>query len=783
MSYVAAGDVLAGSDADAAGAAAGGASVAGAGVSPAAADAAVAPPPPPPPELPTGGDEDVAPPASAAPSPSPSCNDAGGDGEASTGDDVLPGPAAPGGSQGACVSPLQDQALTSPPFTDSVQDAITDLRRGLAEAEASLPDGEARKLQAQADAVVSVFEQQVLLMFRNWNVHKADQAGHLRKADMDTVNRLRAEMGSPYEGLPGPGIAIPDSTSHPSHPHTLLQGLNVGPSPLRGLAGSGDDTQEVAAAAAAAAAATVASAAPQPSGGNGVRGAAGGGGGGGRADLRRGAAVALHLHLSALATRVQAQQAVLYLYDKTTATLRSACSVPPGVSVTVPAHLGVQGAVFHSSVAFNLGGVEDEAQPLVKSADLQAGRVTHTILAFPLVSGTQRGALGLVEVVNKRGGAKWTAADEAVAYHASSTLYHIVRQLPQELVASLDSASPVPGVGCLAAAAAAAASGGVADDVVDGAAGCGDAGGEAAAASGGGKQAKQQRRREAGRAGRKVPAAAAAAAADAGPAEDEGGEGGGGGAAADAASDLRREVGQLAVGSVAQTSRTQLVFRPERGQKVDTANVKGAPLTDTNNVKELHSYLQTLEESYRRGLNQYVLVDSEKREVLLEVGKKTQRIRVLEENITYLTKQNSVLQSRSSLPAGGIPPGHAPNYHNYTDGAYEEQERSQQQQQQQQQPSQGSAQGAGGPPPLWTTALAADHPTEVREKIEIAQRLATVINAPPPVTTALPSGTDHRLLPVKNKVAAKGRPYAAAALSELRRQRYATHTHTHTPQP
>ena len=579
-------------------------------------------------------------------------------------------------SETTVQSTLQKQII-SPPFTDEVAEAVADATRVLQQEEGEAPQHStpATLLPAFKEVLqrlVAAFEKQTLLMFGHWHVEEAKREAYLQESNMHVVDQLRREMGSPYQGKPAP--LSPHMTNLLVGAEGVGGAVSVPPSTLFRDAVTPGYT------------------APAP----------GRKGRNPKGDLKRGACLTLHLHLSALATQVQASQAVLYLYDKTTSTLRSLSSVPHGINVTVPSHLGVQGAVFNSSVAFNLNKVEEDAAPLLKSADSQAHRITKNFLAFPLISGTQRSAIGVVELVNKRGGAKFTSTDEATAYHTASTLFHIVKQLPAETLQGLNSSSTTPLLAQLAPS----------HDL----------------------NLTQPIKPE-----------------DIPEERDE----------TSTSPKRKDEVEEGSAPPVGQTSRTQLVFRPEAGAKLDvtSSGSKSAPVTDCGNVKELHNYLQTLEDSYRRGLNKYVLIDAEKQSIIDDLARKTQRIRVLEENATYLGGQIQQLQNGRD---SGVVAGHTANFNNFTVDGHEE-------------VSKGAAGGVGVAstvPIFLPGGLDADHPPELRETLTMAQRLANVINAPPPVTTAIPS-TDH-VLAVNPKAKTKFKSITAShtgqALRALKRR-------------
>ena len=421
------------------------------------------------------------------------------------------------------------------PLTTEVTQSLLSLRAAVK----TSVDGEAQlQLLEQIDNLQSSVIDQTLMMFKHWNIEHGSRAGYLRREPRegmttslsqggDTLGFLYSESTEQQHQSSGGGSRKKKRTQQPSSP-------------------SSNPQQQ-------------------------------------QSEIKKGLATTISYCMRALLQHVEASQASIYIFDRTTSTLRSIGSVPPTNQVIIPSHAGAQGSVFSSSVAFNIGKVDSDMAALLKLSDQQAGRCTRSFLGFPIIGSCSKNPIGVLEIINKQGGLKWTHDDEIIVYNVSSILYQILKQVPQDVLASLDgrqkhfTSIPFSTIN---------------DDLIS--------------------------------QNSETPPA------------------------------------------VGQSLRTQLVFRLERGTKPD--GVSAAPVANCTNVKELHSYLTTLEESYRRGLNQYVLVDEEKRVYQEELQRKIQRTRVLEENITFLTNQIQSLQSTTSYnnATGGI--GHRIEKDIATDG-------------------------------------------------------------------------------------------------------------------
>eukprot|EP00906_Rhabdomonas_costata_P034668 RCo048760 len=141
---------------------------------------------------------------------------------------------------------------------------------------------------------------------------------------------------------------------------------------------------------------------------------------------------AIYLLAEAVAARVRAERAVVYIYYRTSNILKSICTVPHNLpKVTVPSHSGTAGLVFSSGVGLSVAVETEEQQPLVKTMDELLGTETKNVLCFPVLDRTLQ-AVGILECANKTHGRDlWTERDEAVVYHAALILSHLICAYPE----------------------------------------------------------------------------------------------------------------------------------------------------------------------------------------------------------------------------------------------------------------------------------------------------------------------------------------------------------------
>eukprot|EP01062_Namystynia_karyoxenos_P074237 TRINITY_DN71100_c0_g1_i1.p1 TRINITY_DN71100_c0_g1~~TRINITY_DN71100_c0_g1_i1.p1 ORF type:complete len:705 (+),score=232.49 TRINITY_DN71100_c0_g1_i1:76-2190(+) len=450
----------------------------------------------------------------------------------------------------------EDGPLLSPPFSQGVIDCLYHLRTSIEDVSA-LDESLGTLLRDTANELAREFEMQVMMMFSNWEVAENRRRELLRREKIakDPAERLRKQAAADREAM------------SPSAPKSgkLQFDLDAELEAERQRAQEGPQLK-----------------AKQRSRMQSDRVAHSHGADGRAKELRRSMATTLSVVLRALVDKVQAQRASLYLFHRTSSTLRSVVSSPDlaAKQVIIPSHTGAAGNVFTSGVAFNIGCVDEHMQSLCKVTDQLTGVHTKNLLAFPVIGGCAKQSVGVLELQNKANGSRrWTEEDEFTVYHTAQLLHQIITQYPHEIFHELDLKTAVQIGGAVEANIA------TPDE-----------------------QAKD------------LDLVAAAEAQ------------------VDADSDNRR-VEKVAI---TQNYRAQLVFRTDATAKLlDPGKVAavGAPVVNSTNLKEVHSYLTNLEESYRSGLNQYVTVEKEKSALQEELQRKIQRIRVLDENVAYLDTQ------------------------------------------------------------------------------------------------------------------------------------------------
>jgi len=474
----------------------------------------------------------------------------------------------------------EDGVGLSPPFTQGVSDCLYHLRTVIEDIAPLIDFYQAQSLRDIAHDLAVEIELQIMMMFENWGVAENRRRELLRKEKIakDPGERLRRQA----------------QVDRPSGKNTKLQ-FDLGAE----LEASGDQQKSADQGPPCPQRATKVRTKQTTDYRSDVK----------QRDLRRALASTLAMVLHALGSKVQAQRGTLYLYDRTTSTLRSVCTVPDPSEkqIIIPSHTGAAGSVFTSAVAFNVSNVDEHMQSVCKVTDSLTGCVTKNLLAFPVVGGSSKQPLGVIEMNNKAGGTrKWNEQDEFMMYNTANLLHQLFLQYPSEVFSDLEPRAAQ-------VIALSAINGSPTDDQLDL---------NAAALNAMGSDSTEQRNR----------------------------------------------VGQ---GVVTQNYRAQLVFRTETGapgKMPDPSKMAGggAPVVNSVNLKEVHSYLTNLEESYRSGLNQYVTVEKEKCRLQEDLQRKIQRIRVLDENVVYLDNQLRMARAREAgRSATEHIDGHESNYRNY----------------------------------------------------------------------------------------------------------------------
>ncbi|KAJ9452533.1 hypothetical protein DIPPA_20704 [Diplonema papillatum] len=520
-----------------------------------------------------------------------------------------------------------------------------------------------------------------------------------------------------------------------------------------------------------------------------------------KAELCKAIASSLVSQLSALSESMQVQQIVLYAFDKTTSTLRSICTVPKHASVILPSHSGVQGLVFTTGVASNINKIPPESAHLFTAADNQANRATQAYLGFPVV-GSVKGKLplGILELVNKQDGTQWSADDEAAVHHCCGMLYHVVKNLPQEFTTCGELACP------LLLRDVAKRNSFMGPVTVSHAAILSPASRSSSVASRGPRpsatprhhpdaSAETRHRKPSGIApsqARRVQLVFRATssgalhigsglgwAVSAAP-----GAGGQSGVAQATAAACLQTNGSSVVSDVCQPPAAQ----GDGSFKSHAAGPTGAgkpgesglpelgPVQGCSNVKEINSYLATLEAAYWSGLNRSALSHSEKAAALEELQRKSIRIRTLEDNVAYLSQQCQALKARHFGVRSEVEQNHALNFRDYDNTGHEHSANSISGN-----PAGGNAVDVSKGPSDLSATIGPDNvgtpavPSNLEATILLAQRWAPILaqatTAPlNAITTAVPASA---YASVEQRGAKKAKPQsqATAALSELRSNR------------
>eukprot|EP00760_Papus_ankaliazontas_P015407 PhM_4_TR16508/c0_g1_i1/m.36533 len=455
----------------------------------------------------------------------------------------------------------------SGPFTDPVAYTLGYLKRAVEDVSA-VDEDLGSTLSDIADDLARFMEDQIMLMFKNWEVEQ------VRRDDMlvEQHNKVYATIGK-QQALPS----------------ALLRMAAETPSPQKSASGDG----------------TIASTvvedgqrqqhhhhqSEQPQRAVQVKPARG------EQDPAKQVSCGLYLIMEALQAKLQAEAAVAHYHVKSNNTLFTLASAPNHKPHTrsIPAHSGVAGAVFSSGIAINLPDMDDETRAMYykdahgKKHDADYGVDEHrapvvdNVLAFPVWSAGK--VVGVVEVINKRQGNRaWNGADEGFVYAAAQLVSHLFSYCTANVVnlapfspQQLRSVRPLTNLQEVGL------------DVTD--------------------------------------------------------------------LELKSLVSQLILR--ADEVHTQL---SKDGEKLKE---KTAGVSLTSNLKEVHAYMQNLEDSYRNGLNSVVVADREVLSLQDELSKRNQRIRILEENLNYVNEQLVALKSRSSKSEQPVA-GHEYNTRNYS---------------------------------------------------------------------------------------------------------------------
>lgn len=129
--------------------------------------------------------------------------------------------------------------------------------------------------------------------------------------------------------------------------------------------------------------------------------------------------------------KLQCDAAVAYYYVKSSNVLHAVGAAPDfrsrGSKRQVPAHQGVQGAVFTSGIALSLSSIDDDTRGLYfKDRKEIMEYSVDNVAVFPIRAGGT--SIGVVECINKRGGnLTWSPTDESFICSAATMLSHLMQ--------------------------------------------------------------------------------------------------------------------------------------------------------------------------------------------------------------------------------------------------------------------------------------------------------------------------------------------------------------------
>jgi hypothetical protein len=286
----------------------------------------------------------------------------------------------------------------------------------------------------------------------------------------------------------------------------------------------------------------------------------------------------MYLIAEAAAATVKAERAIVYGFYRTSNVLKGICTVPHSVlKVAMASHSGVPGVVFSSGIAFSISIESEEQLPLVKYGDEMLGTDSKNVICFPILDRTMQ-PIGVVELTNKlHGKVMWNEADESVVYHAALLLSHVMTAYPEVDLISSPAFDPSHSL----------------------------------------HPTKPWQL------------------------EDS----------------LLASLGLEIPSAILDSSHPQLVLRSGAKETLGSAMLANPPnaraptattptlgkeherakaVVTSSSLKEVYSYVSTLEESYRQGLNNFVHADKDRKLLSDEIQRKNHAIRILEENKTSL---------------------------------------------------------------------------------------------------------------------------------------------------
>jgi hypothetical protein len=137
----------------------------------------------------------------------------------------------------------------------------------------------------------------------------------------------------------------------------------------------------------------------------------------------------VHMLLESLGHTIGTERNCLYLSQRGTGTLRIISSAPDigpaRRGAFVPAHQGIVGAVFSTGVAIRADSpAQDTLRVTVEPIDVQLGFKTRNFITFPVLDKSTNLPVAVIECANKVGG--FSAADETTMTHACRLMWYLI---------------------------------------------------------------------------------------------------------------------------------------------------------------------------------------------------------------------------------------------------------------------------------------------------------------------------------------------------------------------
>jgi len=131
--------------------------------------------------------------------------------------------------------------------------------------------------------------------------------------------------------------------------------------------------------------------------------------------------------VSEVTSAMNAERTSLFLYDESTDQLYTKVAEGQSAEIRLPNGVGIVGMTASTRSAINIPDAYQDAR-FNQAFDRKSGFVTRSILSLPIISQRNR-LLGVVEVLNKRGGTAFTQEDEiflrAISTHLALALERV----------------------------------------------------------------------------------------------------------------------------------------------------------------------------------------------------------------------------------------------------------------------------------------------------------------------------------------------------------------------